>query len=258
MNYISEILGFRDYRLLNKLSTGQIALWFALMDVNNMNCWTEWFTVSNRTLESLTGMSREGISKAKNSLRQKGLIDFKSSRAKVTEYKMMSFCTMSNSTQDSTQDSTQGCTTLDKQNKNKINNNINNNIHAYAREGHGNLSDRADVFACFEDNIGVMGTAVFESIEDFRGSGMADDVICEAICDAARNGKHSWRYVEKILIDKQRRGIVTLADYLSDRREWERQKEIEKSGIKQESRLEAKKPPYMRSIVDVLGVPRGE
>jgi hypothetical protein len=104
MSYISEINSFWDLTSTNPLSTGQVALWFALMHINNRCNWTEWFQVSNQVLSVLTGMSRSGILKARNELKQRGLIDFKERGTKATSYKMF---TIANSTQVSVQVSTQ-------------------------------------------------------------------------------------------------------------------------------------------------------
>ena len=94
MNYISAINSFWDTAALNPLSTGQVSLYFALLHVNNRSNWTEWFTVPNQVLSVLTGLSRSGILKARNELRQRGLIEFRERGTKA-------------STQDSTRDSTQ-------------------------------------------------------------------------------------------------------------------------------------------------------
>lgn len=104
MNYLAEIKAFYDLVQVKQLSTGQIALWHALMAINNKCAWIEWFTVSNIMLELNTGMSRSGVLKARNSLKQFGLIDFKANGTKATNYKMI---TMAKSKQDSTQDSEQ-------------------------------------------------------------------------------------------------------------------------------------------------------
>lgn len=112
MNYLKQIRAFADYLLYNeRLSTGQITLWYALMTINNKAHWSEWFTAANLTLESLTGLSRQGISKARNSLRQLNLIDFKSNGTKATSYHVAQLyeesTTMSDSLQDSLQDGSQ-------------------------------------------------------------------------------------------------------------------------------------------------------
>lgn len=132
MNYIAEIKGFMDLVQVKSLSTGQIALWYALMYINNKCAWQEWFSVANITLELHTGLSRQGIQKCRNVLKQYGLIDFKAEGTKSTVYKLNS---MANSFQTGCQDSFQasfregfqnssqvGCqnsSAINKQNKNK-------------------------------------------------------------------------------------------------------------------------------------------
>ncbi|WP_434102674.1 hypothetical protein [Enterococcus faecalis] len=64
IDYIKQILAFDDYPIYNQgLSSGQIALWRALMSINNKTRWSEWFTVRNDIFETLAGLSRQGINK---------------------------------------------------------------------------------------------------------------------------------------------------------------------------------------------------
>lgn len=104
-NYIAEIKAFHEFVQDKQLSTGQIALWYALMYINNRCNWAEWFTVANLSLELNTGLSRQGIVKARDVLKQMGVIDFRSNGTKATSYKLL---TMSKSVQDSLQDGVQG------------------------------------------------------------------------------------------------------------------------------------------------------
>ncbi|WP_268914063.1 hypothetical protein [Lentilactobacillus sp. SPB1-3] len=107
MNYLQQIRGFNDFLTYNqKLSSGQISLWYALMWINNKTGWAKWFTAANLTLESMSGLSRSGVNKARNALKQYGLIDFKSHGSKATAYSVCQLYT-SDSTQDSVQDSAQ-------------------------------------------------------------------------------------------------------------------------------------------------------
>lgn len=101
MNYIREAKAFHDLVQLKQLSTGQIALWYALMYINNKCAWIEWFTVPNITLELNSGLSKSGIYKARNALKQHNIIDFKPNGTKATSYKLI---TMLNSNQDSNQE----------------------------------------------------------------------------------------------------------------------------------------------------------
>ncbi len=108
MNYITIINAFWDLATTNPLSTGQVSLYFALLHVCNRSNWTEWFQAPNQVLSVLTGLSRSGILKARNELKQKGLIDFKERGTKATLYKLI----IANSKQKSTQDSTQAERTI--------------------------------------------------------------------------------------------------------------------------------------------------
>ena len=107
MNYITEILGFNDSLLTKPLAAGQIALWYALMYINNKCSWAEWFTAPNRTLESLTGLERSSIYRARNELKLRGFIDFRSNGTKACSYKMLTCCTEQQPTQQGTQQPTQ-------------------------------------------------------------------------------------------------------------------------------------------------------
>ena len=117
MNYLAEIKAFYDLVQVKQLSTGQIALWHALMAINNKCAWIEWFTVPNIMLELNTGMSRSGVLKARNSLKQYGLIDFKTNGTKATNYKII---TIAKSKQESNQDSTQESEQASKQDSTQV------------------------------------------------------------------------------------------------------------------------------------------
>lgn len=103
MSYLSIINSFWDSATTNPLSTGQVSLYFALLHVCNRSNWAEWFQAPNQVLSVLTGLSRSGILKARNELKQRGLVDFRERGTKATLYKI----TMADSTQVSTQASTQ-------------------------------------------------------------------------------------------------------------------------------------------------------
>ena len=110
MDYITEIKAFYNFLGVKSLSTGQIALWHALMYINNIVGWKEWFSVENSRIEFYSGLSRSGILKARNELKQLGLIDFQLNGKRATSYKINSLqinYETSKSTQNSNQDSTQ-------------------------------------------------------------------------------------------------------------------------------------------------------
>jgi len=116
VNYIDLINSFWDLAMTNPLSTGQVSLYFALLHVCNRSYWTEWFQAPNQVLSVLTGLSRSGIQKARNELKQRGLIDFKERGTKATSYKLV----IVNSNQVSVQDSNQISSQKGVQDSNQI------------------------------------------------------------------------------------------------------------------------------------------
>ena len=122
MNYLAEINAFHDRIMLNNLSTGQIALWYALMHINNLCYWQEWFTVSNQVLSIQSGLSRSGILKARNELKQLDIIDFRPRGTQSTAYKMIPMSKSAQvSTQEGKQDGVQDSNQDSKQNSGTIN-----------------------------------------------------------------------------------------------------------------------------------------
>lgn len=78
LNYIRLINAFYDRLETSQLSTSAIALWHALANVNNKAGWLREFAVAASVLCIKTGLSERTISNARNDLKMKGFIDFKS------------------------------------------------------------------------------------------------------------------------------------------------------------------------------------
>ena len=123
MNYLQEILNFEKLQELNRVSPGQARVWYVLMYLNNITGWKTWFTVASSTLEFRSGLSRQGVIKARNELKQLGYIDFKTNGRSATSYHLKSLIAHSvqPSLQDSVQGSVQDGSALYKQNKTKQN-----------------------------------------------------------------------------------------------------------------------------------------
>lgn len=91
MDYFKELNAFRNWLLLNELTTSGIALWHTLMSVNNMTGWKHWFNVPNSTLQQLTNLSKQGLVDARLLLINKGLIEYKKGKQREAgKYKMIS------------------------------------------------------------------------------------------------------------------------------------------------------------------------
>lgn len=91
MNYILEIKAFYDWLELNQLHTPAIALWHALMHMANKTGWQDNFTVAVVVLTIKTGLNKQAVLRARNELKEKGLIDFRTKDNQAAVYSVKSF-----------------------------------------------------------------------------------------------------------------------------------------------------------------------
>lgn len=110
MNYIAQLNGFFDLKQLNPLSSNAQTLYINLFYIDNRCGWKPRFTVSNVTLQSMTGLSRQQLDRARNELVQKGYVEYKKgSGNQCGTYLLVCFDTQ-NDTQVDTQTDTQADT----------------------------------------------------------------------------------------------------------------------------------------------------
>ena len=112
MGYIDEINAFQQWLLTaTNVSATDIALWYALMHYNNTTGWKREFNVAIKTLEVSTKCTKPTVIKARNKLKQLGLIDFISREGNQSAvYRMIPFRNqfeLNNFTQMDTQSYTQ-------------------------------------------------------------------------------------------------------------------------------------------------------
>ena len=93
MGYIDEINAFQQWLLTaTNVSATDIALWYALMHYNNTTGWKREFNVAIKTLEVSTKSTKPTVIKARNKLKQLGLIDFISREGNQSAiYRMIPF-----------------------------------------------------------------------------------------------------------------------------------------------------------------------
>lgn len=77
MRYLDKINAFHTSLLTNPLSSSAIALWYGLMHINNKCGWKREFNVTNMVLSINTGLSVQSLHRARNALKQAGLIDYR-------------------------------------------------------------------------------------------------------------------------------------------------------------------------------------
>jgi hypothetical protein len=77
MNYIELIKKFWVTHELESFSTNAIALYFHLLEINNITLWKYSFKRNNSKVCADLGISKTSLDNARNRLKQSGLIDFK-------------------------------------------------------------------------------------------------------------------------------------------------------------------------------------
>lgn len=185
MNYLTEIKGFYDLVQIKQLSTGQIALWHGLMYINNKCNWNEWFTVANLSLQLVTGLSRAGINKNRNVLKQLGLIDFKANTTKATSYKII---TMVKSNQVSSQDSNQIGSQISSQ--------ISSTLNKLNKTKQNKTSSSINFYM---ENINPLITPhEVDIIKDYCNE-LPEDLIIYAMKDAIEHKVTNIKYIKSIL-----------------------------------------------------------
>lgn len=116
MNYIAQLNGFFDLKQRNPLSSNAQTLYINLFYIDNRCGWKPRFTVSNVTLQSLTGLSRQQLDRARNELVQKGYVEYKKGMGnQAGVYLLVCF-----DTQTDTQTDTQIDTQTDTQSGHKL------------------------------------------------------------------------------------------------------------------------------------------
>ncbi|WP_288190344.1 hypothetical protein [uncultured Veillonella sp.] len=84
MGYIEEAKAFDELLEFNDLSTPAVALWYALLNRFNRSGWQKDITVSISTLQAKTKLSPAGVKRARNQLKQAGVIDFTSRKGNLS------------------------------------------------------------------------------------------------------------------------------------------------------------------------------
>lgn len=107
MNYLSEILAFYNWLEMNPMQASAIDLWHALLYTANKSGWASEFSVPISMLKIRTGLNKDAIYRARNTLTQMGLIEYRTRGGNQSAvYKFCSIASLK-PTQGATQTATQ-------------------------------------------------------------------------------------------------------------------------------------------------------
>ena len=200
---------FYTQQMMNPMSSGQIALWHAIVRIANKSRWPDWFTIAGITLVQLSGLSHAGVKKARNELKQRGLIDFRANGTKATSYHLID---ISESSQDGSRNSSQDGSRNSSQDgsRNSSALRIQNNTKQTPTVPNGDAPDGGRGAAYVSTHLPGMSGGNWDELRSYMEDGLSMDVICHAVDEAAANGKRSWSYVRRILNRYLTEGIRTV------------------------------------------------
>lgn len=224
MRYIDEIRAFHEYLLNNDLSTGEIALWHALMGHNNRLGWIEEFSVSNLIAQQLTSLSRSGLDRARNSLKQKGLICYRAGKTGTAgHYQMVSVASIGGNIMDTPVDALHEPSNIMDMNRDgnatqtetvtrQISGTLTRlrlrlrqrSVNITATPDFEILPDdgvKRDLIAYVDSQIGDSGKALSGDLDYFLSKGMTGEEIQGAV-DIAKSKDKPWRYAKGILTNQ--------------------------------------------------------
>lgn len=252
MNYIKQLNALYDWLQSNRLSSSAQLLYHTLLMINNRCGWTEWFERTNQSLCGLIGIDEKTLIRARNELKQKGLIDFKSGSKKgeITRYKIIDLTSAGEKT---VEISPNEC--LDGKNPAKPpakppveppvkppveppdiyklklkQKQKNNDVVVDIDEPSNFQTDKKlkKVVHLFENSgFGTINTTIADTLKDFAKN-YSFELIEEAFRRARQNHAVSLRYVETMLIAWKEQGIETLEQL----KEFEKKRSLYKGGGK--------------------------
>lgn len=236
INYENEVQYFYDWLETNELGTSCIVLWHALMHTYRKAGYPNTFAVAISVLEIKTGLKKAAIQRARNVLKQAGVIDWYERKGNQSSiYKINSFAALKEPQsvpQTIPQSVSQGVPQCEPIINNNNNDNINikdyvvNNNNGVFKEpqcvpqcvSQGVPQNLKNIKSYFENKCGLMSTTAFLELSEFLGAGMEEGLISGAIDRAIDNGVYKWSYIKKILDSCIMSEIKTLEQFLAKER----------------------------------------
>jgi len=222
MNYIREMNAFYDSLEYNPLSSSAIALWHALMHMNNKTRWKSEFRVAGMVLRIKSGLNESSFKRARTELKEKGYIAYEPKGGNQAPiYRMISLIENRD----------------DAQQVDSVGNGADENSTemelAGEREAQEGMpeetvtkqrAEEGEVFRFYQENFGVMSPFVIESISDWVDD-VGEKLVMEALKRALEQNKTSWGYVKSILQAWEKKGIRSVNAVEAEEEEFRNRKQ---------------------------------
>jgi len=218
MNYIKLLNDFRDWLMVHELPTSSIALWHSLVSINNMSGWKEQFNAPNPTLQQLTGLSAEGVRKARKKLIEAGLIEYSDGRRGVAGTYNIMLLSNQQTNESTTIQPTEESTSVGKSGgidevSNSVGLSVGEKLHIPKHKEVVDVveeeKDKPNALTFYENNFGMLTPYIAEQViawcEDLN-----DEIVIAAMQVTLKNGSNNFRYAETILREWSSKKLVSL------------------------------------------------
>jgi DnaD/phage-associated family protein len=225
MNFILQLNAFYAWLQANSLSPMAKLLYYTLLQINNSCCWISWFQRTNTSLCGLIGISENTLKAARNELKVKGLIDFKSGNRKndPTKYHIIELYNSKLVSNNDTKADTNTDTQVDTNTDTKADdiNKLKEKELVVVVESAGEDYDLGlkKIQEVFSNNIHLITTLEYQKMQDWL-TVMEADAIVFAIEESVLQGKRTMSYIEGILKSFEKSGVKTRSEAEAIKRDW--------------------------------------
>lgn len=211
MNYLKQLLAFYDELEINPLNSSEIALWHALMSINNKTAWSDTFTVATSVLRQRSGLKEANFFKTRNTLAQKKYIIWNSTGSnKAAKYQIkVLYNSLSTNSVDTRIDSSRDTSVDTRIDTSKALNKQKQKTNKKETEDHQDEDAYKDLITTFQQNFGINSTKPLMlddlkyTIADFVEQGNsyieAIEIVKYALKIAVAHQASSWSYVKGIV-----------------------------------------------------------
>lgn len=239
-----QIKQFYKWIIDNSLTATEISLWHALMHIADEAGYPIWLSVAISRLESLTGMKKDAIYKARDGLENKARIEVKLGKGnQAANYRLIPFGE-------------------DGQELERI-----PAIEDIPEEEVEEPTEQPpvapggspiNIFRRTQELIPMPPSMDIQHIKQFMEEGMEDQLLCEAVSITLENNNlrkpmDRWKYFKGIIRTWYNNEIKTFEEY--QRHETEREERINNGGNKQSNRTIRPEPEQKESGIREFRIP---
>lgn len=234
LNMIYQMNQFYKYLESNKLTPNQIALWHALMNIAENAGYPIWLSVPIVKLENYTGMKKDAIYRARDTLLKRNLIEYQPGQgSRAAQYKIVPFDEVtSQDIEDITNETEELIETKSEEptEKDNVRPLILKEKEDKPRE------QKIKIFSEMQRLLPMPSPLDIQHIKSYLEDGMEDELLCEAIRIAQtsipdKKPMDKMRYAKGVMRNWFNNGITTMKSYI----EYEKEREESKNGTNKQS-----------------------